>query len=749
MNEHLLEFIIEIKRQTYYSQDTEYGVYKGEVLELVRGDERERPRQNLFGVSELKTFVGNCPRLTIGKQYDVICEKTSHAKWGDQFKILSISFPDNGEDDEVAFLGTMTTELQFANIIEVYPEKPITAIITGDFDFNKVRGFGEKSFEILRAKIEENIHLMKALAVLGKFGITYNQTRRIVSTYGDAKLAIDKVMNNPYILYKEVDGIGFIKADNIAKSIGIAFDDTNRIKAGIMYAVEMEESKGNTWSRINDVREVAENILELEIDDVDYFIEDNSDFYVEKDKGIIAIYKTRLCEEQIAEHLHRLSYKELEGVSDVSLADEEDYIGDTIVQIEKNLNIKYTDKQKELFYIFQTNNIGVLTGYAGSGKTTLLNGFLNMLDKTRSSYILCSPTAKAAKVLKKATGREASTIHRALRWMPEGFQQNHDNPLPYDFIIVDEVSMVDIWLMRSLLDAISVGTQILFVGDPAQLESISTGNLLNDIIDSETYPVIKLDKVFRQALDSGIISVATDVRQGRSFYSGEDKVMEIGINKDVKCWFGEKGDTASRVLSIFSGVIKNNSIEDIMVISPMKAGVSGVRNLNNILQDFYNPADQSKNQIDLKRCIFREGDKVIHTRNLYEEQWLNDNFAPTGGIGIFNGDTGMIRKIDLDRRIIYVDYGDKIIAYHKGLFDTLDLAYVMTVHKSQGSSSKIVIMALDFSHFMNLKRSLVYTAITRTSERLFMVAEKKALSYAIKHNEVELKRTFLKKLLEN
>jgi RecD/TraA family predicted helicase len=746
MNEQLLGILMEIVRQTYYSEDTEYGIYKCEVLELIRGDKREEPVTDFMGKSEIKSFVGNCPKLTIGKQYNVICEKVVHPKYGWQYKILSISFPDNDETDEVAFLGTMVTELQFDNIIEVYPENPITMIVTGEFDYTKVRGFGEKSFETLKKKIEDNIHLMKALAVLGKFGITYNQTRRIVDTYGDAKLAIDKVMNNPYILYKEVDGIGFMKADSIARAIGIQFDDVNRIKAGIMYAVETEENKGNTWTYIKDIIEIAENILDLEIEDIDFFIQNNFDFYVDKEEEVIALAKTRACENDVCNHLKRIAI--IDSDNDEEFIEEEnDYINNTIKDIEINLNITYTDKQKELFYAFQNNNVVTLTGYAGSGKTTLLNGFLNMLDKGRTSYLLCSPTAKAAKVLTKATGREAFTIHRALRWTPLGFQHNHNEPLPYDMVIVDEVSMVDIWLMRSLLDSVQYNTKILFVGDPAQLESISTGNLLNDVIESKVFPVIKLDKVFRQALDSGIISVATDVRQGRSFYKGEDKVLEIGVNKDLKAWFGEKSDTAPRVLKIFNDCIKRYPIEDIMVLSPMKNGVSGIKNLNNLLQGFYNPEDSSKNQIDLKRCIFRVGDKVIHIRNLYEEPWLNNNYSPTGGMGIFNGDTGIIKKIDMNLKIIYVDYGDKIIAYHKGLYDTLELAYAITVHKSQGSSSKIVIMALDFSHYKNLKRSLIYTGITRTSDILFIVAEKKALSFAIKNNEVARKRTFLKELL--
>ena len=738
MSNQIYNFLIEPEYQKYYSSDSDYGVYSANIIECLDDIDYE------FRISkdDLIIINGNMPKLQIGKRYNISCEEVNHPKFGKQYKIQSIYSPQSsGKDEEQDFLRTIVTDIQFNNIVELYPA-PITSITDGSFDYTKVKGIGKKSFETIQQKVQSNFHLMKALSVLGKFGITYNQVKNIVEVYNSSDVAIEKVMNDPYTLYRDIRGVGFIKADNIAQSIGIAFDDPKRIKAGLMYSMELEEGKGNTWAYLDDIKSSAEALLELDIDDVYSFIDSNY-FYLSEDKQIIALGKTRRCEENIAKHLKRINNFKIDNIFP------ENQIDAFISQIESNLNIEYTDKQKELFHKVNTEKITVLTGYAGTGKTSSLNGLLNMLDRTHYSYILASPTAKAAKVLNRATGRDASTIHRALRWTPTGFAHTHENPLQCDLVIIDEVSMVDIYLMRSLLDAIKDGCRVLFVGDPAQLESVSTGNILNDMIESEVFSVIKLDLVFRQALDSGIINAATQVRQGQKFFTNGDKTIELGVNKDLKCWFGTKEDSAPRAITIFNKCIKKYSIEDVMVVSPMKNGASGVKNLNNLLQEIYNPQEHNKNQIDLKRCIFREGDRVIHTKNLYEEEWLNSDLEPTGRCGVFNGDTGIIKCIDMNKKIIYADYGDKIIAYHKGLWDTLELSYCITCHKAQGSSSKVVIMVIDTSHYMNLKRSLIYTAMTRASELLFLIADKRALSIAIDNNVVERKRTFLKNLLDN
>lgn len=738
----LIELNIEPIYEKFYNSNSAYGIYA--CYDLNQKTEYDDP----FGFSgtiesyEKITIIGNIPKLVIGKKYICQAEKFIHKTYGEQYKIHSIYSPEStSQDEEQDFLRTILTERQVKNIIEIYP-MPVTAIVSGEFDYNKVKGIGKTTFEKIKEKVEQNHHLMKALSILGKFGISYNQIKKIVDTYGSGDLAIEKIFDNPYILYKEVDGIGFFKADNIAKSIGFNNSDYKRILAGIMYALEQEEQKGNTWGYIDVIKDNAEKILDLHIDNIKEILQNNEDFYVTD--TIIALRRSYYCEMDIAEELFRIKNSECKHniISDTEVAK-------YIFNIEGNLNIQYTDEQKRLFYEINKNNVVIMTGSAGCGKTFSLNGCLNMLDKLGVSYVLAAPTAKAAKVIEKQTKREASTIHRLLEWTPEGFMYNQDNPLDIDLVIVDESSMIDIWLFRSLLRAISSGSKLLIVGDYAQLESVATGNILLDIINSNQFPIIKLDKVFRQALDSGILSTATEVRYGNKFYDKNSDFLELGIKKDCKVWFGNKEDSAKRIALLFKECLKKHSIEDIMVISPMKNGNSGVKNLNNILQEIYNPVNKNKKQIDLKRCIFREGDKVMHIKNDYKAVWLDGKYKPIGKMGIFNGDTGIVKEIDLENRIIYVDYGEKIIEYYSGNFDQLELAYCITCHKSQGSQSKIVIGTMDISHYMNLKRSLLYTLITRASEYLYLVAERRALDIAIKNNALMQKKTFLELLLKN
>jgi exodeoxyribonuclease V alpha subunit len=370
-----------------------------------------------------------------------------------------------------------------------------------------------------------------------------------------------------------------------------------------------------------------------------------------------------------------------------------------------------------------------------------------MVDKKEMKYILVSPSAKGAKIIEKITGRKASTIHRGLHWRPEGFEYYKDNQLSVNLVVVDETSLVDIYVFRSLLQAIPDGCKVLLIGDHFQLESVQAGNILQDIIESGVFPIIKLETVFRQKSFSGILSVATDTRLGIQFFNKDDEILEIGDRKDCKFWAGDKTYTAKRVLMIFKELIKKYDINDVVTISPIKNGCSGVKILNNLMQEVYNTSSNSKQQIELQRCVFRENDPVVNIKNNYQAEHLDNEYEPNGEMSVFNGDAGTIKKIDTENRVIYVDFGDKIIAYTSGEFDCLELGYCLTCHRMQGDSRKYVILAMDWSHFMNLKRSLLYTSVTRASEKLFIIGDKKALSYAIKNNSLVEKKTFLKQLL--
>lgn len=727
--DNMLQLKISPKKERYYSDETNFGIY---ICKNITDPE------NL-----VITITGNMQKLSIGQEYNITCEEFHHKDYGKQYKVHSIYSESLEGKEEECFLRTMVTQRQADEIMKVYDE-PITAIRNDEFDCDKVLGIGHKTYEKIKHKIESNIKMMKALAEFGKYGITYNQIEKMVDKYGNSELMIKKVKENPYLLYRDIKGIGFIKADFIAKSIGYPFDGYDRIQAGIIYTLEQNENFGSTWISKQDAKERAEEILKLTIDDFHNYIKEELLFYSEGNK--LSLRETYQCEVDISNELNRIHGYSLPFFK-------EGEIDELLPKVEEKNNIKYTEKQKEIFYKVSEHAVNVLTGEAGKGKTSTLKGLLDMLDIKNIEYVLISPTAKAAKVIEKLTGRKASTIHRALGLIPElGNSNIKMGEIEKDLVIIDEASMCDIYLFRHIIKTIKKGNKILLVGDPAQLESVATGNILHDIINSKKFATVCLDKVFRQALDSGILKSATNVWQGKSFYSGVNgEILEIGVNKDCKVWFGTKDKTAKRVGIIFKKMIQKYNISDIMVISPMKNGVSGVKALNKMLQEIYNPPSENKYQIQLKRNIFREGDKVIHIKNSYDSIWLDINLDEMDGEyekGIFNGDTGIIKSINTEEGYVYVDYGDKIIEYNKNTLDMLELAYCTTVHKAQGSASPVVICALDFSHYMMLKRSLLYTAITRASELLFLVVDKRALSVAIKNDTQVDKNTHLCELIK-
>ncbi|MGE5438101.1 MAG: AAA family ATPase [Syntrophothermus sp.] len=725
--------------ERFYNDD--YGIYL--CLDL----DTERIEQGALGedCNAYDKFVitGNMQRLSIGKDYECLAELIYHQVYGEQFHVKSIYCnSDNTKEDECNMLREFVATSIYEQIVKIY-EYPVSAVLKGEFDYGLISGMGEVRYKSLYDKVVENQKYVKALSNLGKYGISFLDIKRVVETYGSCELAIEKVQKNPYILYHDIKGIGFLKADMLAQTFGIAKQSVIRIHAGIIYTLELNEYKGNTWANIDMLKLEVENVLGLSIDD-NTFVECILDKTFYAKGNVIAMKKLYDCEMNIAIELDRIFKCKTNFQFD-------DYskVNDKIESIENELNIKYTQKQQELFYLMLQHNLVVLTGYAGTGKTMCVNGILKMLSEEKLRIMLVSPTAKAAKVLSKSTGIEATTIHRALKWQSGKFQHDKNNQLICDVIVIDESSMIDIYLFRSLIQAIPDGCKVLLIGDTAQLESISVGNVLHDIINSGKYPVISLTHVFRQALVSGILYCATEVRNGSKFYAECDEHRKIG--GDCNIWFGKKDDSLNRVLQVYSECIKKWKLDDILVISPMKKGNSGIIMLNKALQAIVNPVGESELYVESNGITFRTGDKVRHTKNDYNAQWLDKKFESIERkFGVYNGDFGIVSCIEYhnNNKNIYVDYGDKIIMYKKP-YRYLDLAYAITCHSSQGSQSSVVIGVIDMSHYMNLKRNLVYTMITRAEDRLFIIAEKKALGIAICNNTISKKQTFLQSFINN
>lgn len=696
---------------------------------------------NKYGVNdkyERITITGTMPYLVIGKEYNVIAEYIFHKKYGDQYEIDYIEATNKTtEEEEFGLLLSLGVTDKTIDNIRTHYKTPITSIRNNEFDYSKIKNFGKSRYDKLVEKINDNYMFFGAINELNKYGINNETIKKLVRRYGNCDVAIEMVKKNPYLLYHEIKGIGFSKADNIAKTFGITSTSSDRIIAGIRYVLEQEELQGHTWTNIDIVYNKASEVLDL-VFDINAFI-NNSYFYVDG----IKVFQRHLynTESNLASELKRLNYSRDNKIN-VNVLDK------SIDDIECKLNITYTDDQKNLFYAANSNNFVVLTGYAGTGKSSSLNGFLNVYDKYFNNIILCSPTARAAKVLTKYTKREATTIHRVLKYSKSkrAFTYNKDNKLECDLIVIDEFSMVDIYLAYSLFQAIPDNCTVIIVGDPAQLESVSVGNILFDIIHSGCFNVISLNKVFRQALDSGIIYGATSVRNGKKFYAPDVELQTFGVRNDMQLWFSEKESIAEKVIDAYKWALKKYSIDDILVLSPMKNGFSGTKVLNKLIQEVANPKCKSKKEVVLDRCIFREGDKVRHTKNDYDAIWLDENYNEIfGQTGVFNGDFGYVKKITEDNAL-YVDYGDKIIGYSYP-YTYLDLSYAISTHSSQGSQSPVVIGCIETGHYLNLKRNLLYTLMTRASDILFLIVQLKAIDLAIWNNSITKKRTNLEMFL--
>lgn len=721
----------------FYRDETGFGIYDCQLITELDGT-IEADRNNQFVIK------GIMPKLNLFQPYIIYCVPVMDKQYGLQynFKSLEIEKPDTTEEQR-AYLTTLLTPMQVENIFKVY-DKPIDEIMNDTFDVKKVYGFGEKNYPPLRDRIMENFVLYKLLNYLGQYNITYNQIKKIYEKYQSSELALQKIKSNPYILYYDIDGISFTKADKIAQELGIVEkDDERRVRACIRFVLEENQNNdGNTWMKINKLKDRVRELISNYSFDIESIYNNYSEFYVRD--NIIALTKTYEVEKDIAYELNRIKNTLNMNVN---------FDIDKFIEFqEKMQGFKYTEQQRGLFDTILNNGVNVLVGAAGTGKSQELNGLLNMFDEINLDYVLASPSAKAAKVIESYTGRKASTIHRLLQWTPKGFMMNKNNPLMNRIIIVDEISMVDIWLFRSLLRAIQNNSIVLFCGDHYQLEAVSAGNVLFDMMDSKQFNVVKLDKVHRQSLDSGIISIATKTRQGYKFLKNDcKKCITIGNKKDTHIWCADKSKTLNNVIKSYRALLEKFGIDDVAVLTPTKKGEVGTKSLNMRLQQIANPKDSTKNEYKFnEEKNFREGDKVIHSVNNYYTPWYDRNFDlidKSSASGIFNGEQGIVCKVDNKR--VFVDYGKKIILYQDYDFKNLELAYALTIHRYQGSSCDNVILIIDSRHSFPIKRSLIYTGITRAKKRLIICCDPRTINIGIDKNILKNKKTFLKELLLN
>ncbi len=686
------------------------------------------------------TVVGSLPGCHEGASYELDGEMVFHPKFGEQFKFSKAKeiMPQTAEGI-IAFLSSDIIkgigEKVATKIVDAFGEETFDVIENQPHKLLLIDGIGEKTLQKIIETYGEHKEFADVSVSLQGFGITTAQALKIYRVYG--KDSVKAIQENPYILTEEVEGFGFIKADKIASNMGIDWENPERIEAGIMYVLEQATNDGNVYLPTNVLIEKARDLLGVDSERIQDAIFDlgYSKIKIDAIDGQEVIYPVWLyqAEQRICGKL--LALKDA-GIKPITLD-----IPGLIKKSETEEDVELSEKQKHAIISSIKEGVSVITGGPGTGKTTIINTIMNIMDEADLDVAIAAPTGRAAKRITETSGREAKTIHRLLGYyFDEGtksmnFHKDEDNPLECDVVIIDESSMIDTYLMDVLLNAISEGTRLILVGDVDQLPSVGAGNVLRDIINSEFIHTVELTEIFRQAKESMIVVNAHRINKGEYPYCNET---------DSDFFFMKKNNermALELINELVTGRLQNyytwcDPIKDIQVITPVKKGTLGNVELNGVLQEALNPPTPSKKEKQYGMRTFREGDKIMQTVNNYQIQWKSMKDF-TDGEGVFNGDIGYVDSIDLDEGVLCAIFDDdKFVTYSFSELDQIELAYAITVHKSQGSEFPIVIMPMTWFPPILATRNLLYTAVTRGKKVVIIAGSEDRMKAMIDNNKI-------------
>lgn len=718
-----------------------------------------------YGKKEIKC-TGNFGYIAEGEYLEIEGEEVFHDIYGEQIKVISYKvIPATDELSLRKYLGSGAIKglgLVLADrIVDKFGEETLRIIEEEPERLAEIRGITLRKAMDICQQIEEKKDMRDVMLFLQGYGITPTLSNKIYNMYGQK--VYDIIKTNPYRLADDLSGVGFKTADEIARRAGVEVNASIRIKSGMCYALAEASASGHTYLPKERLVETTINLLGLRDQymsaDGTYNMEllDNcfTELILEKklivkhidEKEAVFLSSFYYIELNIARMLLELNVKN----------PEDDYIMNVKLDtIEKLTEIQLDELQKKAVIETQNNGVSVITGGPGTGKTTTINAIIQMFESDGMEVSLAAPTGRAAKRMTEATGHEAKTIHRMLEitGSAEGedhsdieakFGRNEQNPLETDVIIVDEMSMVDTFLIHALLKAISIGTRLVMVGDVNQLASVGPGNVLRDIIDSEQFSVVRLTKVFRQAGESGIVTNAHKINAGEQ--------VKLDNSSDDFLYIERKN--AQETLNATIGLMKSKlpdyvgaSELDIQVLTPMRGGILGVNSLNEQLQKYINPPDESKREKEIAGTIFREGDKVMQIKNNYQLEWEQRSLSGRifdAGKGIFNGDMGIITTINNATNYMEVVFDDdRYVTYDSKQAEELELAYAITIHKSQGSEYPAVIMPLVSGVPMLMTRNLLYTGVTRAKKCVCIVGRKEMFESMIKNEDQRSRYSGLK-----
>lgn len=715
-----------------------------EIIEAFADETVFRNEENGYTVLVVKagksrvSAVGIMPPIAVGEKLRITGDWTEHPVYGRQIKVQSIEIekPTTLSGIEkylssgmIRGIGPATAKL----LIRAFGEETLDVLYSQPEKLLDVPGIGQKRAQMIQESYAEQAQQREAMVFLQSYGVTPALAVKIYKRYGENVRQV--ITRNPYRLVEDVEGIGFKTADRIASSLGIEQSSEYRLSAGVKYTLsEATAGAGHCYLPRPELALAARRLLGSDADTIDRTIDslilshDISAQILPCDDGeeVIALYlpSTYRAESEVARRLREM----IDAMPDSMASD----LTAQIDELERIEGLAFHTQQRQAIETAVTHGMTVITGGPGTGKTTIIKCIIKLLS-VHGDVALAAPTGRAAKRMSEACGMEAKTLHRLLEYGGEegDFARSEDNPLEIDTLIIDEMSMVDIFLMRSLLRALVPGTRLIMVGDADQLPSVGAGNVLRDILDSGVIPSVRLTEIFRQDEKSMIVYNAHRINRGESprlNAKGSDFFFERAVSPS---------DAAKRIVTLCSarlpGFLNLDPVRQMQVLSPTKKGECGVWMLNQLLQAEFNPPASGKHERVRGDTTFREGDKVMQTRNNYQLKWKKDGaIGIEDGQGVFNGDIGFVTFIDPQEHVMEVQFDDERTAtYEGGDVDDLELAYCISVHKSQGSEFPVVIMPAVGGPPMLLTRNLFYTAVTRARRMVMIVGRENAIEQMI------------------